>query len=187
MRRVLLVSLAAMAAMTLTVKADEEWHAISTWLCWDWAKKAPTASPVPVKINIVRWADITFCPDQPKELVLHQISGTDEYEGCVCLEVCVNFAGLYINAEYIHDYSAIKLKDGGKKFVSLTAAGDPTNYAEDATTYHLSTLQLTGNLKALELCVKLTNLDMQSRWTVGDAPPVQIGQVKLTMWPSGAP
>jgi len=184
MKKVIL-ALVTVGSLAVAAQAFQDWT--GQYGAWTWNPK--NGQTVPVKMKIVRWADITYCPDQPQEIVLIETDsdGVGTYEGCVCLKACVNFAGLNVKAEYVHDDNAIKFKDGGKKYVSLVAAGDPRSYNEGSTTYTVTSVHLSGSEKPLDLCVKLTNVDILSNWTVGDAPPIPVGEVKLTMWPSGAP
>jgi hypothetical protein len=181
MKKVLL-ALVMVAFLATVALGDAEWGN-TTWVGYTWATKTPTASPIPVKMKIVRWADITFCDDNDKELVLVQ-TGEHQWEDCICLNLCVNFQGINIKAEYV-DNGTIKFLKDGKKYVSLTEDGTK-NYKENSTTLTVNTLALTGNLNDLTLCVKLTKVDPQGvQATFGQT--IQIGQVNLTMWPSTAP
>lgn len=181
MKKVLL-ALAMVAFLATVALADEEWGN-TTWVTGEWAKKVPTASPIPVKMKIVRWADITFCDDKDKELVLVQ-TGEHQWEDCICLNLCVNFPGINIKAEYVDNGTLKYLKDA-KKYVSLTEDGSK-NYKENSTTLTVTTVHLTGNLNDLTLCVKLTKVDPQGvQATFGQL--IQVGQVNLTMWPSSSP
>jgi len=178
MKKVLL-ALAMVAFLAASAQAFNDWTGSSVWT---WTKKnGPT---VPVKMKIVRWADITYCPDQPQEIVLIETDsdGVGTFEGCVCLKLCVNFSGLKIKAQYNHTGAAL-LTDG-KKYVSLVKAGDAKSWSENSKEITWNDIQLSNNLGTLELCVKLTKVDPQGVAYTGANQVVQVGNVTITMWPS---
>jgi len=178
MTRKVLIALALVTLFGVVAQAHDDWP-----VSWVWAKKpGPT---VPVKIDVVRWAEITFCDPNKAEILLKQIDG-DTYAGCVCLKLCVNFVGLNIKAKYNETIDVRRPGAGGTNEVSLVLMGNLPKWERRCTTYTHETVQLSGNEASLELCVKITKVDPQ-RLSYEDGKVQEIGFVTLEMWPSNSP
>lgn len=184
-KKIQLIFLAAILTPSLAnvLQAQDSWpYTIET--IFEWTPKVPVASPVPVYMKIVRWADVFYADSDKKEIELIQVEG-DAFEGCVNLSLLVNFAGIRINAEVV-DLNVINLKPGGQWLVSLVPCAEPPAFSPGSTYLTVNTIHLTGAEKCLTLCVRVTGVDPQSHEFTPSAP-VEVARVNLTMYPIGTP
>jgi hypothetical protein len=168
----------------LPAMAHPEWGHSSVSTHYQWEVRTAGCSPIDVRLHVVRWADVYFADNDNQQIELVQI-GADIYAGCVDLEVCVNFEGLKIMAQYSED---IYLGADTKYFISLVPTGNAPIYNEDNTSFLISTMHLTGNSKPVTLCVKITGVD-PATIPIGNqaGQTYKVGHIDMTMVPIGSP
>ena len=162
--------------------ADPTWSwGATTSVAWSWDEHESII--IPVKMKLVRWAEIYFADEEVNHIVVEQMPG-GYFEGCIDLMVCVNFNGLKIIATYV-----IETDIADKYEVSLvpTILGSPV-YCENETSLTLTTAYLTGNNLPVTLCVRVTGVDQQLTPFGSSADDLfMLGKVNLTLVPTSAP
>jgi len=186
----ILVTLALVAFIGMPAIAHPSWG-VTTWetFYYAWQVKNASCGPVQVNMHVVRWADVYFANNDNQQINLVQ-TNSDTYEACLELLVYVNFSGLKIMAEYVID---VDIAD--KYEVSLVPTIPPGSppwhnavYNENATSLTITTIHLTGNMLPVTLCIRAIGVDPQAiPWGSHSGQTVQIGQVNITMVPTGAP
>jgi len=181
MKKRIIFTITLMLLLGLPAFAHEDWG-FSTETIWHWDCKPASINPIPIKMNVVMWADVYFADKDNEELLLLQTEGAT-YEGCIGLKVCVNFPNLKVKAAYTKERDIAE-----HYYISLVPTGDAPVYNENETSLLINTIHLTGNNLPVTLCVKATEVDHQAIPLGGSASEVvKIGQVNLTLIPTGTP
>jgi len=151
-----LIAIAVLALLIVTAQADEPWPSQPKmgWVQIGVELGEVEMIRIPVRMPIVRWAEITLEKDVDHVNIEQVDPGI--YEGCINLLICNNFPNMLLTA-YIYPAGIITAE---KYLVSLDWPDD--GFHEDMDTTLVRRVHLTGNLGHRELCARLEGVDMQS-------------------------
>ena len=195
-----LIALAIVAFASAPALAHKTWgYGVTTTVEWEWDEHP--GPPICVQMKVVMWAELYYeKTNKGKDitcLILKQVPNPDptkvsnNFEGCINMFLCVNFAGIKVGVQYKPDVDIVTTKDNKGYSISIVEAPNGpswSGYAEkptasvDVTAVHLST-----NLQKLIICLRAKDVDPQSIEYQGDLEPVDIGEIVTTLTPTIAP
>lgn len=151
-----LIAIAVAALLIVTAQAEPPWPSQPIYgeviIGYEYAE-VPVYEPIPVRMPIVRWAEITL-PEDVDHVNIEQVEA-GVYEGCIEIFICNNFPNMLLTA-YIYPAGVINAE---KYLVSLDGLGD---LKEDEDTSMVTDIHLTGDLGSRILCARLEGVDLQS-------------------------
>lgn len=150
-----LIAISVVALLIVTAQAEDPWPSQPIYgeVIIGYELAEVPMIRIPVRMPIVRWAEITL----PKNVDHVNIEQVDPgvYEGCIEIFICNNFPNLLLTA-YIYPAGVITAE---KYLVSLDGLPD---LKEDEDTSLVPDIHLTGDLGSRVLCARLEGVDLQS-------------------------
>jgi hypothetical protein len=196
MLRRTIVTVGILACLATMALAHEPWE-----YGYAWIGRIPdhinvpghNKGEIPVKIQMVRWADLYFNNENDNSLILKQLNGTYDFADCILLRICQNFLNMSIVAD-IEKTSDTLVDDGWSVYLEYDPNNpmDPNVIPTDGWMPNSADVlsvgpHLTGDLGYLKLCIKVKGVDMQSELYDPAASQKEVAVVRLTMYPSDAP
>lgn len=190
-----LIALLLVAFASAPAMAHYTWAATTTFI-WEWEERE--CMRIPVKMYVVMWAKCYLCDKKKNTLILVQQSdaaaqandrvNAGDFYGCICLELCVNFKGITMAAEFVEDVDVAKKytiyidspNDSGSDEGEGKGNGD-TKASIDEMDVHLT----GNNLKPINVCLKAKDVDPQALEYKGDGTLHNVGTIIITLQPIG--
>lgn len=188
-----LIALAIVAFSGAPALAHQTWgYGVTTTVVWEWDSKP--GPPICVQMKVVMWADLYYEKTNKgvdiKCLVLKQTQGNN-FEGCINMFLCVNFAGIKVAAQYIPDTDIVTTKDNKGYSISIVEAPNGPNWSgyayKPSASVQVNDVHLSNNLQKLIICLRAKDVDPQSIEYQGNLAPVTIGEIVTTLTPTIAP
>jgi hypothetical protein len=151
-----LIAIAVLALLIVTAHADDPWPSSPIYgdpqiIGYELAEVEMIR--IPVRMPIVRWAEITLEEDVDHVNIEQVEPGV--YQGCINILICNNFPNMLLTA-YIYPVGPLTAE---RYLVSLEGPG---GLVEDEATSMVWDVHLTGNLGSRWLCARLEEVDLQS-------------------------
>lgn len=221
MIRKYLIIFALVAVCTAPSLAHVMWaHNATTAVKWQWEEHP--GSPVCVSVKVVMWAKLYFCENDPVPcLNVFQMPTANpglweagDFVGCICMKLCINFAGVKIGVEYLQvnwDAANAAAHNGGTPYgpydgistTDPTIGNDGKNYAisvapagsmawsdwsdSPSASMNETQMHLSGHELLLDVCLKVRNVDPQALIATGQGEFVYLGTIVTTLTPTIAP
>jgi len=201
-----LITLALVAFIGLPALAHDPWTTgtiqITTTASQDVFVARPWNGTIEVFIKVVRWADIYFCNNDDQTLVLTQMNDVGNalynasapattFADCICMKVCVNFAGLVIGVNFTEQSNSPNPKVAVEYYLQATVEGSTYTGSAGASVatldVPLSQIHLSNNLAEMQLCLIATGVDPQALIYTPQGQQQKIGEITMTLKPSGKP
>lgn len=183
-----LIALTLIAICGVPAMADPIWGwGATTSVAWAW--DAHPSIEIPVKMKVVRWAELYFDNGEADdELVLVQIAA-GQFEGFVDVKLCANFPFVKIDVQFNEIANG---NDGISNSYRISIAargtkdyGDASNSPVDSMTTG-DQIYLTGANLPLTICLEANGVDKQAM-AYTDGSLVQVGTIITTLIPTTMP
>ena len=210
-----LIALILLAVSTAPTFGHAMWgYGITTAVKWEWQEQL--GPPICVAMKVVMWAKLYFCNydkngiPSPSCLVVHQNPTNGDFDGCICMKLCVNFTKIRVGVKYLQqawDAQAAAVQNNGKPYgpPPNTPSKDPTsgnkgnNYMigigtpgaeqysgwDDEPSKSMDVVDgphLTGEEKTLSICIRMRGVDPQAL-PYDQLALTYLGMIRTTLLP----